>query len=163
LPLFPFPHAARGLAGTAVAAVAAVAVVASVASVAAAVALPGCSRPAPPPPAPAAPPADVPQDMAGVWTSTRGMVMRCIELHADGTYLMLPNSEAGDHLNYQGTWRVAGGSITWRDSSQGFAPDVNAMESVSTGHFSTVEADSSRSQFDRIAGPGEKCPSEDSK
>ena len=50
----------------------------------------GCSRhvpEAPPPtPAPAAPPADVPSDLAGVWTSTRGPVMRCIELHADGTY-----------------------------------------------------------------------------
>jgi len=90
-------------------------------------------------------------------------VMRCIELHADGTYMMLPNTEAGDPLNYQGTWRVADGKITWRDSSQGFSPDVNTMESVSTGHFSTGEADNSRSQFDRIAGPGEKCPSEVSK
>ena len=129
-------------------------------------ALPGCSRHSPPPPpapAPAAPPADVPQDMAGVWTSTRGMVMRCIELHADGSYMMVPNTEAGDHLNYSGTWRVAGGRITWRDSSQGFAPDVNAMDSVSNGHFTTIEGDNSRTQFDRIAGPGEKCPSEVSK
>jgi hypothetical protein len=156
LSLFPFPHAARRATRGALAAAALAALAA---------ALPGCSRHAPPPaaPAPAAPPADVPQGMAGVWTSTRGMVMRCIELHADGTYMMLPNAEAGDHLNYQGTWRVADGRITWRDSSQGFAPDVNTMESVSTGHFSTIEADNSRSQFDRIAGPGEKCPTEVSK
>ena len=130
-----------------------------------AAALPGCSKQASPlpAPAPAAPPADVPQDMAGVWTSTRGMVMRCIELHADGSYIMLPNTEAGDHFNYQGTWRVADGRITWRDSSQAGTSDVNVMESVSTGHFTTIEADGSRSQFDRIAGPGEKCPSEASK
>ena len=154
--LSPFPRAGRRATRIALPAAALAAFAA---------ALSGCSRHAPPPPAPApaAPPADVPQDMAGVWTSTRGMVMRCIELHPDGTYMMLPNTEAGDHLNYQGTWRVADGKITWRDSSQGFSPDVNAMESVSTGHFSTVEADNSRSQFDRIAGPGEKCPSEGSK
>ena len=130
------------------------------------VALPGCSKHAPPPPpapAPAAPPADVPQDMAGVWTSTRGMVMRCIELHADGSYMLVPNTEAGDRLNYQGTWRVSDGKITWRDTSQGGTPDVNAMESVSAGHFTTIEANNSRTQFDRIAGPGEKCPSEVSK
>jgi len=135
------------------------------AAAALAAALPGCSRhaPAPPGPAPAAPPADVPQDMAGVWTSTRGMVMRCIELHADGSYMMVPNAEAGDRLNFNGTWRVADGRITWRDSSQGFAPDVNAMDGVSNGHFTTIEADRSRTQFDRIAGPGEKCPSEVSK
>jgi len=156
LSLPPFPCVSRGLARGAFP----LAVAATLAA-----ALPGCSRraPAPPAAAPAAPPADVPQDMAGVWTSTRGTVMRCIELHADGTYLMLPNAEAGDHLNYQGTWRVAGGNITWRDASQGFSPDVNAMESVSPGHFTTVEADNSRSSFDRIAGPGEKCPSEVSK
>ncbi|MBW8778286.1 MAG: hypothetical protein JF585_03595, partial [Burkholderiales bacterium] len=96
--LSPFPHAARRASRS---------VLATAALAALAAALPGCSRHAPPPaaPAPAAPPADVPQDMAGVWTSTRGMVMRCIELHADGTYMMLPNAEAGDHLNYQGTWR----------------------------------------------------------
>jgi hypothetical protein len=134
------------------------------AAAALAAALPGCSRHTPPPrPAPAAPPADVPQDMAGVWTSTRGMVMRCIELHADGSYMMVPNAEAGERLNFNGTWRVADGRITWRDSSQGFAPDVNAMDDVSNGHFTTIEADKSRTQFDRIAGPGEKCPSEVSK
>lgn len=125
-----------------------------------AAALSGCSRHAPPP---AAPPADVPQDMAGVWTSTRGMVMRCIELHADGSYRMVPNTEAGDRLVFDGTWRVAGGRITWRDSSQGFAPDVNAMDEVSNGRFTTIEADRSRTRFERIAGPGEKCPSEVSK
>jgi len=54
--------------------------------------------------------------------------MRCIELHADGSYMMVPNAEAGDRLNFNGTWRVADGRITWRDSSQGFAPDVNAMD-----------------------------------
>jgi len=129
------------------------------------VALPGCSRHAPPPPepAPAAPPADVPQDMAGVWTSTRGLVMRCIELHADGTYMMVPNTEAGDHESYRGTWRVADGRITWRDSSQGGREDVNPMEGVSSRQFITIEADKSRTQFDRIAGPGEKCPTEVSK
>jgi len=158
LPLFPFLQVARGLAGGSIP-------LAAAATLAAA--LPGCSRHASPPPAPVraagTPLADVPQDMAGVWTATRGAVMRCVELHADGTYLMLPNAEAGDRLNFQGTWRVAGGNITWRDSSQGFSPDVNAMESVAPGHFATVEADNSRSQFDRIAGPGEKCPSEVSK
>jgi hypothetical protein len=152
LTLFPIPRATRraGLAAT---------------FAAATVALPGCSKHAPPPPAPApaAPPADVPQDMVGVWTSTRGMVMRCIELHADGSYMMVPNTEAGDHLNYQGSWRVADGRITWRDTSQDLRPDVNVMESVSTGHFTTIEVDNSRTQFDRIAGPGEKCPSEVSK
>ena len=129
-------------------------------------ALPGCSKHAslpPSAPVPAAPPAGVPQDMAGVWTSTRGMVMRCIELHADGSYMMVPNTEAGDHLNYQGTWRVADGRITWRDSSQGYREDVNPMVDVSSRQFTTIEADKSRTQFDRIAGPGEKCPSEVSK
>ena len=128
-----------------------------------AAALPGCSKHAPePPPAttPAAPPAGVPAEMAGVWTSTRGPVMRCIELHADGTYMMVPNQEAGDSLNFHGTWRVADEQITWRDSSQGFSPDVNRMVDVSSGHFTTVEADQSQTVFDRIAGPGATCPSQ---
>ena len=124
----------------------------------------GCSRhvpEAPPPtPAPAAPPADVPSDLAGVWTSTRGPVMRCIELHADGTYMMVPNAEAGDRLNFHGTWRVADEQITWRDSSQGFAADVNRMVDVSPGHFTTIEADQSQTRFDRIAGAGSTCPSQ---
>ena len=128
-----------------------------------AAALPGCSRRAPePPPAPAlaAPPDGVPVDMAGVWTSTRGPVMRCIELHTDGTYMMVPNEQAGDRLNDHGTWRVADEQITWRDASQGFAADVNRMVDVSPGHFTTIEADQSRSQFDRIAGADAKCPSQ---
>ena len=129
-----------------------------------AVTLHACSRhvPAPPPAASAtaAPPADVPAEMAGVWTSTRGPVMRCIELHADGTYMMVPNSEAGDRFNFHGTWRVAGEQITWRDSSQGFAPDVNRMVDVSPGHFTTVEADQSQTRFDRLAvDPAQRCPS----
>ena len=128
-----------------------------------AAALQACSRhaaePAPPAPAPAAPPADVPADMAGVWTSTRGPVMRCIELHADGTYMLVPNTEAGDRLDFHGTWRVADEQITWRDSSDGFNADVNRMVDVSPGHFTTIEADRSRTVFERIAGPGSKCPS----
>jgi len=153
LPLPPFPRTPR------------LAALPFPLAVALAVALPGCSRHAPPPPepVPAAPPADVPQDMAGVWTSTRGMVMRCIELHADGTYMMVPNTEAGDHFNSSGTWRVADGQITWRDSSQPDRPDVNPMEGVSSRQFITIEANKSRTQFDRIAGPGEKCPTEVSK
>ena len=125
--------------------------------------LQACSRHAPPPPpapAPAAPPADVPADMAGVWTSTRGPVMRCIELHADGTYMMVPNAEAGDRLNYHGTWRVADEQITWRDSSDGFNADVNRMIDVSPGHFTTIEADQSQTRFDRIAGADSTCPSQ---
>ena len=128
-----------------------------------AAALPGCSKhvSAPlPAPAPAAPPADVPSEMVGVWTSSRGPVMRCIELHADGTYMMVPNSEAGDRLNFHGTWRVADEQVTWRDSSQGFAPDVNRMVEVSPGHFPTIEADQSQTRFDRSAGPGVTCPSQ---
>ena len=154
----PIPRAPRRATRVAVPATAVAAFIA---------ALSGCSKHAPPAPAvpaaTAAPPADVPQDMAGVWTSTRGLVMRCIELHADGSYMLVPNTEAGDRLNYQGTWRVSDGKITWRDTSQGGTPDVNAMESVSAGHFTTIEANNSRTQFDRIAGPGEKCPSEVSK
>ena len=128
-----------------------------------AAALPGCSKrvPVPPPaPAPAAPPAGVPSGMVGVWTSNRGPVMRCIELHADGTYMMVPNAEAGDRLNFHGTWRVADEQITWRDSSQGFEPDVNRMVDVSPGHFTTIEADQSQTRFDRIAAPGVTCPSQ---
>ncbi|MBW8780224.1 MAG: hypothetical protein JF585_13600 [Burkholderiales bacterium] len=126
-----------------------------------AAALPGCSKPAPPlKEAPVALDPEIPEDMFGVWTATRGMVMRCIELRAGGTFMMAPNTEAGDRLYSSGTWRVAGGKMTWRDWAHGFTPDVNAMESVSPGHFTTVEANGSRTQFDRIAGPGDKCPSE---
>lgn len=126
--------------------------------------LQGCSKRAPPaPPAASAPSvsaAEVPPGMAGVWTSTRGTVMRCIALHADGTYMMVPNAEAGDRLNFHGTWRVADQEITWRDSSEGFKPDTNRMIDVSPGHFTTVEADQSLTRFERIAGPGETCPSQ---
>lgn len=127
-------------------------------------ALQGCSKHAPAaPPAASAPSvsaAEVPPEMAGVWTSSRGPVMRCIALHADGTYMMVPNAEAGDRLNFHGTWRVADGQITWRDSSEGFKPDINRMIDVSPGHFTTVEADQSLTQFERIAGPGVSCPSQ---
>ena len=129
-----------------------------------AAALQGCSKHAPAvAPAASAPPvaaADVPPEMVGVWTSSRGLVMRCIALHADGTYMMVPNAEAGDRLNFHGTWRVADQQITWRDSSEGFKPDTNRMIDVSPGHFTTVEADQSLTQFERIAGPGVTCPSQ---
>jgi len=129
-----------------------------------AAALQGCSKhvPAAPPAAsaPSVSAADVPPEMVGVWTSTRGLVMRCIALHADGTYMMVPNAEAGDRLNFHGTWRVADQQITWRDSSEGFKPDTNRMIDVSPGHFTTVEADQSLTQFERIAGPGASCPSQ---
>ncbi len=128
-----------------------------------AAALQGCSRHAPPPAVDSdldAPRLDVPADMVGVWTSTRGPVMRCIELHADGTYAMAPNLQAGDGRSYRGTWRVAQQQVTWRDSSQGFAPDVNRMVDVSPGHFTAIEADQSTTQFDRIAGPGATCPAQ---
>ena len=125
-------------------------------------ALPGCSkhRPAPPPAAsaPAVTAAEVPPEMVGVWTSTRGNTMRCIELRADGVYLMVPNTDAGDRFNYHGTWRVGGGQITWRDASENFRPDVNPMVDVGEGHFTTIEADKSETQFERIAGPGASCP-----
>jgi hypothetical protein len=127
-------------------------------------ALAACSRhaaePLPPVAAgtPAAPPAGVPPELAGVWTSTRGPVMRCIEMHPDGLYLMVPNTEAGDRTEYHGTWRVAGDRITWRDASQGDAPDTNRMVDVSDGRFSTVEADQSLTQFQRIAGTDATCP-----
>lgn len=137
------------------------------AAFAVAAALAGCSRhvPADPPPAtPAVTPGtdvttdNVPPAMVGVWTSTRGTTMRCIELHADGVYLMVPNSDAGDRFNYHGTWRVGVGEITWRDASQNWRPDVNPMVDVADGHFVTIEADKSNTAFDRIAGPGATCP-----
>lgn len=96
--------------------------------------------------------------MVGVWTSTRAGTMRCIELRADGVYVMVPNTDAGDRTTYQGTWRVGPGQITWRDGSQNWQPDVNPMKHVADGHFVTVESDGSESTFDRIAGPGATCP-----
>lgn len=127
-------------------------------------ALAACSKPAPAAPSPAVTPAtdvttdSVPPAMVGVWTSTRGTTMRCIELHADGVYLMVPNTEAGDRFHYHGTWRVAGDQITWRDASQNWQADVNPMVEVADGHFVAVEADKSGTTFDRIAGPGATCP-----
>ncbi len=131
-----------------------------------AAALAGCSKhaPAEPPAASAATagtgvtPDNVPASLVGVWTSTRGATMRCIELHADGVYLMVPNEQAGDHFNYHGTWRVGPGEITWRDASQNWRPDVNPMVDVSEGHFTTIEVDKSETRFERIAGPGASCP-----
>ena len=103
-------------------------------------------------------PDNVPPALVGVWTSTRGNTQRCIELHADGVYLMVPNTDVGDRFNYHGTWRVGGGQITWRDASENFRPDVNPMVDVSDGHFTTIEVDKSETQFERIAGPGASCP-----
>ena len=103
-------------------------------------------------------PANVPPSMLGVWTSTRGDVMRCIEMHADGTYLMVPNTEAGDRATFHGTWRVDRDSVTWRDASLPGRPDTNPLVDVSAGHFTTVETDRSRTRFDRIAGPASTCP-----
>ena len=132
--------------------------------------LAGCTKhkPAEPPP-PAASTAsaggevnsdNVPPALVGTWASSRDNGMRCIELHADGSYLMVPNEQAGDRafVNYQGTWRVDGHQITWRDTSQGGKPDVNPMEDESPGHFTTVEANHTRTVFERIAGPGSTCP-----
>ena len=126
-----------------------------------AAALAACSKHSAPIALPAPAPAhDAPREFVGVWTSARGTVMRCIEMHADGTYLMVPNSEAGDRQTYHGTWRVSTTDITWRDASQGDAPDINHLVDVSDGHFKTVEADRSTTQFDRlVAGPDARCPS----
>jgi hypothetical protein len=128
--------------------------------------LAACSKPvapiAPPPTASAAgaaPAYAAPREWVGVWTSTRGTVMRCIEMHADGTYLMVPNREAGDRQTYHGTWRASATDITWRDASQGDAPDVNRLVDAADGHFKTVETDQSTTQFDRlVADPGARCP-----
>ena len=103
-------------------------------------------------------PDNVPASLVGVWTSTRGNTMRCIELRADGVYLMVPNTSVGDRVTYRGTWRVGGSQITWRDASQNWQPDVNPMKDVADGHFVTVEADNSETTFDRIAGPAAECP-----
>jgi len=124
----------------------------------------GCSKHKPvepPPPAASTAAADnVPPELVGTWTSTRDGGMRCIELHANGSYLMVPNEQAGDraNVNFQGTWSVEGHQITWRDTSMGGKPDVNPMEDETPGHFVTLEANHTRTTFDRIAGPGSSCP-----
>jgi len=102
----------------------------------------------------------VPHAMVGVWTSTRGTTMRCIELHADGGYNMVPNTAAGDTFAAAtGTWRVVGPSITWRDDSQGGAVDINRMVDVTESRFTTVEADGSTTKFALIAGTvTARCP-----
>ena len=131
-----------------------------------AAALAACSRhaastppSAPAPAADAAPAYEAPHELVGVWTSTRGDVMRCIEMHADGTYLMVPNGEAGDRQTYHGTWRIVGEDIVWRDASQGYAADTNHLVDASDGHFKTVEVDRSLTQFDRlVGGPAARCP-----
>ena len=130
-----------------------------------AAALAACSRHVAPTPAPApaadagAPAYEAPRELVGVWTSTRGTLMRCIEMHADGSYLMVPNSDVGDRQTYHGTWRIVGEDIVWRDASQGYSADTNRLVDVSDGHFKTLETDQSLTQFDRlVAGPGARCP-----
>ena len=100
----------------------------------------------------------VPQDMVGVWTSTRSGVVRCIEMAADGTWTMVPNVDAGDRFPVEsGTWRVVDQDITWRDAHG--VPDKNRMIDVTDGHFNTLEADRTQTRFDRIlAGPAARCP-----
>ena len=98
------------------------------------------------------PPRPVPAGMVGVWTSTRGGTMRCIELHRDGRYEMVPNTAAGDtFVAATGSWRVGDQAITWRDDSQGDQADTNRMVDVDERHFSTLEADGSRTKFELIA------------
>ena len=100
----------------------------------------------------------VPQEMVGVWTSTRDSVVRCIEMAEDGTWTMVPNVEAGDRFPAEsGTWRVVDQDILWRDASG--KPDKNRMIDASDGRFNTLEADKSQTRFDRIlAGPTARCP-----
>lgn len=101
----------------------------------------------------------VPRGMVGVWTSTRGNVMRCIELRADGYYNMVPNAEAGDRFTSTGTWRVVGQDIVWRDDHQSDVVDTNRLIDVADGHFKTLESDRSQTAFDRItADPQARCP-----
>jgi hypothetical protein len=100
----------------------------------------------------------VPQDMVGVWTSTRDGVVRCIEMAEDGTWTMVPNVEAGDRFAAEnGTWRVVDQDILWRNASGVF--DKNRLIAATDGHFNTLEADRSQTKFDRIlAGPAARCP-----
>ena len=100
----------------------------------------------------------VPTDMVGVWTSTRGGVVRCIEMAGDGTWTMVPNTDAGDRFDAEsGTWRVVDQDIVWRDARGTF--DTNRMIDVADGRFNTLEADSTQTRFERIlAGPAARCP-----
>jgi hypothetical protein len=103
-------------------------------------------------------PRTVPRDMVGVWTSTRGGVVRCIEMAADGTWTMVPNVDAGDRFpTGSGTWRIVDQDIVWRDARG--TPDKNRLIDVNDGHFDTLEADKTQAKFDRIlAGPAARCP-----
>ncbi len=102
----------------------------------------------------------VPHAMVGVWTSTRGATMRCIELREDGFYNMVPNTAAGDRFGAAtGTWRVVGQSITWRDDGQGGAVDINRMIDVTDTRFTAIEADGTRTRFELIAPTATaRCP-----
>ena len=99
-----------------------------------------------------------PQDMVGVWTSTRDGVVRCIEMAEDGSWTMVPNVDAGDRFPVEsGTWRVVDQDIVWRDRNG--TPDKNRMIDVADGHFNTLEADRTQTKFERIlAGPAARCP-----
>jgi hypothetical protein len=103
--------------------------------------------------------ASVPRALVGVWTATRGNVVRCIELREDGWFNMVPNTEAGDRVGWTGTWRVVGQDIVWRDDHDSGVVDTNRMIDVADGHFDTLEADRSQTKFDRLlADPAARCP-----
>jgi hypothetical protein len=101
----------------------------------------------------------IPCRFVGQWSSIRDKQVRRITLTDDGTYQMAPLVQGGDlEVEYRGHWMVQSGNFVWRDNKGVAEMDINLIESESDGVFVLIEANGSRTKFERIeARPSSRC------
>lgn len=99
-----------------------------------------------------------PCDLIGLWSSTHKGITRRIELRDDGRYIMTPSAfDRRSAGSFTGRWAVRAGKIVWTPDKGGIV-DVNPMLQVGDGRFQVVEADGTRTRFERIrAKPSTQC------
>lgn len=101
----------------------------------------------------------IPCRFVGQWSSIHGKQIRRITLADDGTYRMAPLVQGGDRATeFRGHWMVQAGHFVWRDGRGAAELDINRIDSEGDGEFMLIEANGSRTKFERIeAQPSSRC------
>lgn len=93
----------------------------------------------------------IPCRFVGQWSAIHGKQIRRITLADDGTYRMASLVQGGDRATeFRGNWMVQSGHFVWRDGRGAAELDINRIDSEDDGQFVLIEANGSRSRFERI-------------
>jgi len=72
---------------------------------------------------------------------------------------MAPLVQGGDRATgFKGHWLVQSGHFVWRDGNGSGELDINPIDSESDGAFTLIDANGSRTRFERIESvPSSRC------